>query len=230
MTEETIATTTPEETTASPIIGGKGAGKSPLSERQLVQMETMWTSGEYTSEQLGRKFDRTGRSVMSLMKSRGAKKGERAEKFHESVRAKVEEKMIAEVNVFAERAKETKEEHYRMATAIAKLTWMEVAKAQKEGRSFATLTGSMKALNLAMGVLEKARSERYIVLGLNAEKDDDGVIPELVVNELTQAQIDDLRNRDFTAPGQRDAEKLLDEVLSSEDDMDFSDDADEGDE
>jgi hypothetical protein len=222
MTEKTADTKIPEDTLHTPKRSG-GTGKTPLSERQLIQLESMWASGEYTSEQLGKKFGRTGRSIMNLMKARGAKKGELSEEITERVREKMVDKIVSEASITAERTKETKEDHYRMASAIAKLTWMEVAKSQKEGRAFSTITGSMKALNLAMGVLEKARSERYAVLGLNVEKDDDGVIPELVVNELSQEQIAELRNRDFSAPGQRDAEKLLEEVLDTKDEMKFDD-------
>lgn len=224
MTEKTIDTTASEDATTTPKRTGRGSGKPILSERQMVQIESMWTSGEYTSEQIGKKFGRTARSIRGLMIKRGIKKGEMSEEISERVREKVVDKIVSDTTILAERTKETKEDHYRMATAIAKLTWMEVAKAQKEGRSFATLTGSMKALNLAMGVLEKARSERYAVLGLDAEKDDDGEIPELVVSELTSEQIDDLRNRDFSAPGQRDAEKVLEEVLDGEDEMRFAED------
>ena len=48
-----------------------------------------------------------------------------------------------------------------------------------------------------MNVLTKARMERYAVLGLDKDDyvDEDG-LPELVISELTAAQIEELRNRD----------------------------------
>lgn len=226
MTEEDkVADTSSSASTVRKPIGTKGGkGKSGLTSRQVAQIEAMWTSGDYSAEQIGKKFDRTGKSIMNIMKARGAKKGERSEMLSDRVREKMEEKIVTEATIISDRIRETKEEHYKMTAAITKLAWREVAKAEKEGRSFATITGSMKGLSLAMGILEKARMERYAILGLDAEKDDDGDIPELVINELTQDQIEELRNRDFSAPGQRDAEVLLEEVLESEAEMNLESD------
>ena len=48
-----------------------------------------------------------------------------------------------------------------------------------------------------MSVLKKAREERYAVLGLNREDyvDEEG-LPELVISELTEEQVEQLRARD----------------------------------
>lgn len=194
----------------------RGGTKTAISPRHIAQMEAMWSSGEYTAAQIGKKYDRTGRTVESIMSTRGIKKGERSEALHERVREKVEEAMVAEASVIVERAKETKEEHYRMSAAVAKLVWMEIAECKKNGLPFGSLAANMKALSLAMGVLEKARMERYAVLGLDAEKDSDDVIPELNVGELTQDQVASLRSREFISPGQAAAEETLKAVLAED--------------
>ena len=182
----------------------RGGTKTAISPRHIAQMEAMWSSGEYTAAQIGKKYDRTGRTVESIMSTRGIKKGERSEALHERVREKVEEAMVAEASVIVERAKETKEEHYRMSAAVAKLVWMEIAECKKNGLPFGSLAANMKALSLAMGVLEKARM------------DSDDVIPELNVGELTQDQVASLRSREFISPGQVAAEETLKAVLAED--------------
>ncbi|MCY1300238.1 hypothetical protein D9M70_497990 [compost metagenome] len=55
---------------------------------------------------------------------------------------------------------------------------------------------NLKALDNAMTVLKKAREERYAVLGLDrSDYVDDSALPELVISELTNEQIEAMRDR-----------------------------------
>ena len=87
-----------------------------------------------------------------------------------------------------------------MATAIGKLVFKEIVEAKNDGHAISTRVNNLKALDVAMTTLKKAREERYAVLGLDR---DDFVasedLPELVISELTAEQIEKMRATDLDA-------------------------------
>lgn len=92
--------------------------------------------------------------------------------------------------------RETEEDHYKMAAALAKLTWKEVLDANTASRPMSTALNNLKARDAAMAVLKKAREERYAVLCLDrTDFVDDSPLRELVISELTNEQIEAMRDR-----------------------------------
>lgn len=151
-----------------------------------------------TLPELARRFDRHPQSFFKYFKNHGIKKGAKAQKLKAKVEAKVEEQAVNDAAIIAARIKETKEEHYKMASGLAKLTWAEVLKAKQDGVPVAAALNNLKALDTAMAVLKKAREERYAVLGLDRpDAIDENDVPELVIQELTAEQIAALRERNF---------------------------------
>jgi phosphoribosyl-ATP pyrophosphohydrolase len=169
-----------------------------MTEKEWRQATTLWEAGEVTIEDLAKKFDRHPQSFIKYFKKNGIVKGAKSQKLRAKVAEKVNEEAANDAAIIAARIKETKEEHYKMASGLAKLTWAEVLKAKQDGVPIGAALNNLKALDTAMGVLKKAREERYAVLGLDRpDAIDENDVPELVIQELTAEQIAALRERNF---------------------------------
>lgn len=175
--------TTPEKTST----------RSRLTTAEIAEAVALYESGSTTLEELGRRFDKRPETFMRLFKKMGVVKGSKAAETTERVREEVEKSMLDDAALLASRIRETKEEHYKMATALGKLSWNEIFTAKKEGRTYASTMNELKAIGQALANLKMAREERYIVLGINDDGGDDPVIPELPIHELTQDQIEEMR-------------------------------------
>jgi hypothetical protein len=168
-----------------------------LTAKQWREAEAMWESGDFIYDDLVKKFGKSVSTFERHFKKNGIVKGAKAA----ATKKKVEEKLAAaavdEAAVMAVRIRETKEEHYKMASALAKLTWNEILKTKQDGVPVAVALNNIKTLHAAMDVLHKARIERWAVLGLDRpDAVDPDELPELVIAELTDEQIKELRDRD----------------------------------
>lgn len=173
-----------------------------LTQREWTEAKALYESGEVTIADLAKKFKRHEQSILQYFRRHGIKKGSKREKFAKKVEAVIEKQAVNDATIIAARIKETKEEHYKMASGLAKLTWAEVLKAKQDGVPVSTALNNLKALDTAMTVLKKAREERYSVLGLDRpDSIDENDIPELVISELTAEQIATLRDRSFNDVG-----------------------------
>ena len=169
-----------------------------LTPKQWAEAEALWASGEVTRAVLAAKFSVSEIAIQKHMAKVGVKHGQKAEEHKKKVAAAVTSAAVDDATVTAARIRETKEEHYRMSSAIAKLAWQEILTAKQNGSPVAVAANNLKALDSAMNVMTKARLERWAVLGLDrADSIDEDGLPELLISELTAEQIQDLRDRDF---------------------------------
>ena len=192
-----------------------------MTPRQWAEAEALWEAGEVTLDDLATRFDKDRSAFVRYFKKHGIVKGSRAAARKEEVKEAVAAAGIDEATVLANRIRETKEDHYKMSSALAKLVWAEVLTAKKDEKPFSAIKDNLKALDNAMNVLMKARMERFAILGL--DKDDyvdEDSLPELVISELTAAQIEELRNRDEEGleAGTAVIPDELDEVTGDEED------------
>lgn len=169
-----------------------------LTKRQLAEAKALYESGAASLTDLAKKYDRHPQTFAQYFSKNGIRKGAKADKVAKKVEAAVEKQQINDAAIIAARIRETKEEHYKMASGLAKLTWAEILKAKQDGVPVGTAINNLKALESAMNVLKKAREERYSVLGLDRpDAVDENEVPELVISELTAEQIETLRARNF---------------------------------
>lgn len=172
--------------------------KKRLTPKQWAEAEALWASGEMTKERLGSKFGVSGHAIFLHMQKKGIKKGEKAEEHKKKVSEAVTSAAVDDATITAARIRETKEEHYKMSAAIAKMSFNEILEAKRNGSPVAVAMNNLKAFDAAMNVLQKARMERWAVLGLDrADSIDEDGLPELLISELTADQIQELRDRDF---------------------------------
>ena len=168
-----------------------------LTPRQWAEAEALWGAGEITLPQLCAKYGLQKSAFTRHFNKIGLKKGDKAKDIRAAAEDAVNKAAKEEAALLAQRIRETKEEHYKMAAGLAKLTWAEIVQAKANATPFGAIINNVKALELAMNALKKAREERYACLGL--DKDDyvdEEALPDLVIQELTPEQIEQLRERD----------------------------------
>lgn len=177
-------------------------GSKHMTPAQWAEAEALWEAGQVTLGDLAKKFSKAEETFSRYFKRKGLKKGAKKEEHAEKVKEKVADEIADDATTLAKRIRETKDEHYQMARAMGQLTWREVLNAQKEGRSIATSTPQFKALKEAMTTLKMVREERWAVLGLdNPDTENDANLPELVIQELTAEQIEEMQRIQESDPG-----------------------------
>lgn len=169
------------------------SARARLTTAEIAEAVALYESGSTTLEELGRRFGKRPETFMRLFKKMGVVKGSKAAETTERVKEEVEKSMLDDAALLATRIRETKEEHYKMASALGKLSWNEILVAKREGRTYASTMNELKALGQALVNLRIAREERYIVLGIGDGNTEDPEIPELPIHELTQEQIEEMR-------------------------------------
>jgi hypothetical protein len=198
-------------------------GYRHLTTSEKAEMVKLWTMGEATLEDLAKKFKKDTSSIARVLKEEGAEKGSGKEALAKRVSEAVEASIVSDATVYAERIKETKEEHYKMASGVAKLAWSIAVKAQRENRAQSTTSGDQKALSLLAHTLKITREERYAVLGLKADDaGEDRPLPDLVVQELSAEDIKEMHRASMVQAEEGDDGlfdmELGDESLIDEDD------------
>lgn len=196
-----------------------------LTPRKWAEAEALWETGEVTLGDLVKRFNLSERAFMAHFSKRGIKKGAKAAEHKKKVSEEVTRAAVDDATIVAARIKETKEEHYKMSSALAKLTWDEILTARKNSSPMAVAMNNLKALDTAMNVLKKAREERYAVLGLDRDDHvDEDSLPELVISELTADQIKALQERDHT-----EFDDLPEDAAQDDNGVGFDEDDDEDD-
>lgn len=176
----------------------KTRNSSPrLSARKWAEAEALWESGDATLGQLSEKYGLSRQAFQRHFKRHGIVFASKREMHKKAVTESVVKAVQEDATILAARIRETKEEHYKMASGLAKLTWAEILKAKQDGVPVGTAIMNLKALDTAASVLKKVREERYAVLGLDKDVVDETEVPELVISELTAEQIESLRQRSF---------------------------------
>lgn len=171
------------------------AKAKPKRVKQLTSSEkaeaiALWRAGSVTLDDLAKKFNRDRTTFSRLFNNVGVMKGEAREEHEKKVTETVEAAALGEAALIAQRIRDTKERHYRLAELIEKLMSDLIIKAKKENRAIGTVAGDLKALQYAIQTAKAAREEKYAVLGLNEkEADDTGELPDLVLQELTAEDV-----------------------------------------
>lgn len=168
-----------------------------MTSGERAECLALWAAGEATLVELAKKYAKSTSTINALIRREGVKKGQDKQKREALVQEAVQKQAITDAQKFAERITETKEEHYKMASGISKLIWNEIAEAKKEKRPLATAYHNIKTLKSAADALKTLRDERYTILGIRAEDDDENKpLPELTVRELTVKDIEEIQRRE----------------------------------
>lgn len=171
----------------------QGSGKR-MTNRQRAEAIALWRSGTVTLTELAKKYNKSTNALVMLFKKNNVKKGETADKVTEAVTRKINEKLINTDDIVV-RVRDTKEEHYKIASGIAKLTWSLIVMAKKSNKPMRTILHDLRALKNAAEIFKIAREERFVSLGIKEfENLGDKPLPQLVVKELTGEDIKRIQN------------------------------------
>lgn len=165
-----------------------------LTPSQWREIEMLWESGEVTLSQLSEKYGKHIDTFVAHFKKNGNQKGSRKEELRKIAQEAAKKQARNEAEVISERIRKTKEEHYKMSEAIAKLTFDEILKVRQSDGQFRSIKQDISALLLAAETLKKVREERWVVLGLDKDVIDEDALPELVMSTMTDEQVQELRN------------------------------------
>lgn len=168
--------------------------KKRLTPLEWAKAESMYESGEYTLEDIANEFNIHEATVQRHMRKRGIEKGIRAEKIKKVVEAEIEDKAKEEAELLSRRIQETKEEHYRLNSAIDKRIAREIITVEQQGLSIATAGAAFKALKIAAEAIKITRENRYAILGLNDQDNDTDELPTLIVREMLDEEIAEIRD------------------------------------
>jgi len=167
-----------------------------MTATERAEAKALWAAGEATLAELAKKYGKSESTLKTLMAREGVKKGEARAQREELVKEAIQRQAVTEAEKIAERTNETKEEHYKMAAGLAKLIWNEIAQAKQKNLPIATAYHSVKTLKMAAEGLKTLRDERYKLLGIrDDENDGDQTPPELVIKELSAADIQEIQRK-----------------------------------
>ena len=161
-----------------------------LSPTEWEQLKLLWEYGDHTLTDLSDQFGIRPDTIQRRLKEDGIEKGARAHEVKNATATAMHEEMAKQAAENMKRVVETRNDHYRYAEALAKMTMSEVVEAKNSRQAIATKDANLAALNKAAKTLEVLRKERWILLGLDREDGDPEDMDELLISELSQEQID----------------------------------------
>lgn len=192
-----------------------------LTEAQWAEAEALWSTGEFQLNELSERFGVRPETLSRRFKKNGIKKGEMP--VAEAVKTAVQEAVIDDATVIANRIRETKEEHYKWSKVLSGMAMKEIADAKKGEKAIAVVHPNLKALQTAMQIVEQGYKSRAAILGIDNEEGGSDEVPELVISELTQDQVDDMRRQQEVGETEQELEEQLADSLSDIDEEEEED-------
>jgi hypothetical protein len=184
-----------------------------LTEAQWVEVVDLWERGEVRLDDLSARFGISAPALSKGLKRRGAVKGKRAgetaKAVSEALKDAAVEEALSGAELRAKRIAETRDQSYTWVEGIQKMTMQVLVEAKRDHKPFSVVAGDLKALRTAMNTIAMGRQERWAILDMENEVDDQ-TLPELVIRDLTENEIEALRQQD-------DEDALLAGDLSVED-------------
>ena len=128
----------------------------------------------------------------------------------------------------------TKENDYRFTEFLQTQIIKVVSDTQKANRPIGTCIDDVKTLKLAIEGIKSGTDNKWRILGLDKENQDaDAALPELPIRQLTDKEVETIRNRQNLEDGNLSPAEIamaMEAVQGIEDDIedqDYEDDADE---
>ncbi|MBR0652748.1 hypothetical protein GXW78_24035 [Roseomonas terrae] len=171
-------------------------------------MKALWESGTVTAEDLAAKYSMSRRGVQAALLRLGAKRGAASAAIATAVSARILSDVMPEHPDTAARVRWTRDETYKNATRIEALAM--AAAEQAASGEIASAAAVLRALDSAAAIISRTRTARFVALGLDLRGSvHDGDPPELVVKEMTPAEVADVRRQQeeedaITRPGTQD--------------------------
>lgn len=183
-----------------------------LTPTEWGQIEEMWASGDFTLVDLATTFGANASYLSQALSKRGIEKGSKAEIYAEAAKDETAKEMISDAANNIKRIKDSKDEHYKYATTIAKLIFVTIAKAVQDKVALSSIKDDIATLKLAMAGIQLARADRWAITGLDREPDAGDEIPVLPIEEFTQKELDEIERLGDPDLEIEDSDKTIDQL------------------
>lgn len=159
-----------------------------LSETEWLQIANLVEQGEPV-QKVAKIYGVHYSVVYRTLKKRGVRIGASTRDAAEEAARQDREKLV-------QRIKETKEQDYRYTSALQQMVVTTIVDARKEGRSPASVQDDVKTLKIALDAVAKGTDNKWRILGLDNENANaDQELPELPIREMTDIEVEAIRNR-----------------------------------
>lgn len=183
-----------------------------LTPTEWAQIEEMWASGDFTLVDLASTFGANASYLSQALSKRGIEKGSKAEIYAEAAKEETAKDMISDAAKNIKRIKDSKDEHYKYASAIAKLIFSVIAKQVSDKKPLADIKDDIATLKLAMSGIQLARADRWAITGLDREPDAGDEIPVLPIEEFSEKDLKEIERLGDPNLDIPDSDKSIDQL------------------
>lgn len=165
-----------------------------LSPSEWAEVRALWEVGDHTLEELSAKFGVSPRGLQAHFRKFGTVKGSQAAELAAAVREEVFRQELDDPDLLIVRAKDVRESAYRNALVIEDLLMAQLQAAQRDPSQAFKAASAVKTLSLASAALERLHGLKRAALGLDRNAVMGEQLPELVLRDLTEEEIEQLRS------------------------------------
>lgn len=167
-----------------------------LKKQDIVEMVTMYESGNYTQEELGKKFGISVPTVIKILKANKAQKGISGAEIVERVKQKIDSEYNQEKEKYAKDVKTSKNESLLWARMVGMAIGKEVQKliTSDSPKIVEEISARIKALKDASVGLNNVMIQRWRSLNIDENQEED-LIPNLVIEDLTEEKLKEIHKR-----------------------------------
>lgn len=166
-----------------------------LTEAEWAEAEAAWASGAVSLPELSHQFGTTERGLQARFARRGIEKGEAAKVLAAQVVARVAEEQASQVGTLAERAMTIREVTYANAAKVERAIMDRLDAAAADPAQTFAAAAAIKMLTNAASALERLHSLKRSALGISDDDVNDDEIPVLLIRDMTDREIEDMRNK-----------------------------------
>lgn len=167
-----------------------------LKKQDIIEMVTMYESGNYTQEELGKKFGISVPTVIKILKANKAQKGISGAEIVERVKQKIDSEYNQEKEKYAKDVKTSKNESLLWARMVGMAIGKEVQKliTSDSPKIVEEISARIKALKDASVGLNNVMIQRWRSLNIDENQEEDS-IPNLVIEDLTEEKLKEIHKR-----------------------------------
>ncbi len=178
--------TTPELTAEAPEASGPGVRK--LYPKDWLEIITLAKEGQPVAK-IAKAFKVRKSTIYRGLKKRKIRLGAYVAAAEEVVENEA-------TRILIERIRNTKDRDYQFTEVIQRQIMKLLTEASASSTPFAQIADNLKALNIAMRTIRSGTENKWRILGLDRDNEDaDRELPELPLRELTDEEIEAMRDR-----------------------------------
>jgi hypothetical protein len=189
-------TTSPVKKPAAKKSAGRSVGSRSLTMTERAEAAALWRSGSVTLEDLAKKFKKRPETFSRLFTRMGVEKGSTAASAMRKAELAIASRIVNQAELTLERITQVKDSHFAMSRSIALMAFKDLQQAKRAELDIGKLKDIMAVYKMASEVVGNSRKELFQILDVEGHKADSLLddLPDLTVRELTQDEVEGLRN------------------------------------